>query len=84
MKYLIIFAVIVFVIPRLFRWLLRGFVASQMDKAQRDFMNQQQQYQQKQRHKREGQIDIDFVPPKQGKNADDFSGGEYIDYEEVK
>jgi hypothetical protein len=71
------------VLPRLLKWAFRGFVVSQMTKAQQDFQ-QKQQKSYTTTGKKEGQIDVDFVPPKNGKNSNDFDGGEYIDYEEVK
>ncbi len=83
MKFFIILALILFVFPRLLKWALRGFVVSQINKAQQNYQQQQQPNYQSS-HKREGQIDVDFVPPKSGKSSDDFRGGEYIDYEEVK
>ena len=87
LKFVLIVVLIFFVFPKLLKWALRGFVVSQINKAQ------QQQYQQQQYNpnpgssrpkKRDGQVDVDFVQPKSGKNSDDFNGGEYIDYEEVK
>ena len=37
------------------------------------------------RPKREGEVNIDYTPEsKSGKFGEDFKGGEYVDYEEVK
>ena len=47
-----------------------------------DVRQQQKAYQSQQ--KREGQIDVDFVPKKNGNKSENFGGGEYVDYEEVK
>jgi hypothetical protein len=46
-------------------------------------MRQSQKAYQSQK-RREGEIDIDYVPKKNGKNSENFGGGEYVDYEEVK
>lgn len=83
LKILVILLVIFFIFPRLLKWALRGFVVSQFNKAQQDFQQKQQSYHSSP-NKREGQIDVDFVPTKKGKSSENFGGGEYIDYEEVK
>ncbi|MFC0185854.1 protein of unknown function [Pseudarcicella hirudinis] len=83
-KFLGIVFLVFFLFPRLIKWLVKGFVVSQMNKSQQQFYEQQRNAQSSQ--KREGQIDVDYVPPrnKNPKSTDDFRGGEYIDYEEVK
>jgi hypothetical protein len=53
-----------------------------VNKAQQDMRQSQKAYQTP--NKREGQIDVDFVPKKNGKKSGNFGGGEYVDYEEVK
>lgn len=64
------------------KWALKGFIVTQVNKAQQDMRQSQKAYQSQQ--KREGEIDIDFVPKKNKKNTENFGGGEYVDYEEVK
>ena len=81
-KFLIITSLIIFIFPKLLRCALKGFVASQMNKVQKEFYQEQRNA--STQTKKEGKIDIDFVPPKAGKNSDDFRGGEYVSYEEVK
>ncbi len=83
LKFLLILFLILFIFPRLLKWALRGFVVSQFNKAQQDFQQKQQTYNSTSR-KPEGEIDVDFIPPKKGKSSENFNGGEYIDYEEVK
>ncbi|MBB6001518.1 DUF4834 family protein [Arcicella rosea] len=83
LKFLLILFLILFIFPRLLKWALRGFVVSQLNKTQQDFQQKQQTYSNTSR-KREGEIDVDFIPPKNGKSSENFNGGEYIDYEEVK
>ena len=82
MKFLIILAIIIYVMPRLIKWALKGFIVSQVSKAQRDMGQSQKAYQTQQ--KREGEIDVNFVPNKNEKKSNNFGGGEYVDYEEVK
>lgn len=82
-KIILIILFIIFIFPSLLKWAFRGFVVSQINKAQQDFQ-QQQRSQNTSNQKREGQIDVDFVPTKKGKGTENFNGGEYIDYEEVK
>lgn len=78
MKFLIILLVIFFVFPPLLRYLFRLFIKDQFQKAQKQFYNEHARPQ-----RPEGRIDVDYVPPQKGKGQD-FKGGEYIDYEEVK
>ena len=82
LKFIIILAVIFYILPKLIKWGLKGFITTQMNKAQQDMRQQQKTYQSQQ--KREGQIDVDFVPKKNGNKSENFGGGEYVDYEEVK
>jgi hypothetical protein len=81
MKFLGILFIFFFIFPYVFRWLIKAFVASQVNKAQQHFQQQQTNYQ-RPNPKQEGKITVDYAPPKSDKN--DFRGGEYVDYEEVK
>ena len=81
-KFIIIMALMIYVMPRLIKWALKGFIVTQVNKAQQDMRHSQKAYQTP--NKREGQIDVDYVPKKDGKNPPNFGGGEYVDYEEVK
>jgi hypothetical protein len=80
-KFIIIMALIFYVMPKLIKWALKGFILNQVNKAQQDMRSSQKAYQTQ--NKREGQIDVDYVPKKDGRNSGNF-GGEYVDYEEVK
>jgi Domain of unknown function (DUF4834) len=82
LKLLIILAVIFYILPRLIKWALKGFIVSQVNKAQQDMRQSQKAYQTQQ--KREGDIDVNYVPKKNEKKSENFGGGEYVDYEEVK
>ncbi len=84
LKIILILLVIFFVFPRLLKWAFKGFVVSQFNKAQQDFQQQQRAQYSPNNRKREGEIDVDYVPTKKGKSTENFNGGEYIDYEEVK
>jgi hypothetical protein len=81
-KFIIILALIFYVLPKLIRWGLKGFIVTQVNKAQQDMRQQQKAYQSNQ--KREGKIDVDFIPKKNEKKSENFDSGEYVDYEEVK
>jgi hypothetical protein len=80
-KFLIIMALIFYIMPKLIKWALKGFILNQVNKAQQDMRHSQKAYQTQ--NKREGQIDVDYIPNKNGKKSGN-SGGEYVDYEEVK
>ena len=82
MKTIIILALIFYILPKLIKWAVKGFITTQVNKAQQDMRQQQKAYQSQQ--KREGQIDVDFVPKKNKNKSENFGEGEYVDYEEVK
>ena len=81
-KFIVIMALIFYVLPKLIKWALKGFILTQVNKTQQDMRYSQKVYQTS--NKREGQIDVDYVPKKGGKKSENFGGGEYVDYEEVK
>lgn len=75
-KIIIILFAISYFFPRILRWGLKMFIGSQVNKVQNEFQTQAKAKQ------KEGEININFN--KKNNNKDDFKGGEYIDYEEVK
>jgi hypothetical protein len=75
MRFLGLLFLIFFVLPWVFRWALRFYVAKKINEAQ----NRQNQSQYTSR--KDGKINVDYVPPK---NQERFKGGDYVDYEEVK
>ncbi len=92
-KFIFITFVVIFlmrmVAPVLFRWLLGAFVKKQMRKGTFFHTNQQQPPFQQQpesngqhQNRATGKVKIDYIPEQPGQK--DFSGGEYVDYEEVK
>ena len=83
LKIIAIILVMVYVVMPLLRFLLKGFVITQAHK-----MMSEQEIRAKQnaaRARKEGSIDVDFVPPSASKtktkSADD---GDYVPYEEIK
>jgi hypothetical protein len=83
LKIIAIILVMVYVVMPLLRFLLKGFVITQAHK-----MMSEQEIRAKQnaaRARKEGSIDVDFVPPSTSKTktkpADD---GDYVPYEEIK
>jgi len=82
MKTLIILAFIFYILPKLIKWALKGYIATKVNQVQQDMRHQQKN--QPTQQKREGQIDVDFIPQKKGNKTENFGGGEYVDYEEVK
>ncbi len=79
-KFIIILALIFYVLPKLIKWALKGFIVTQVNKVQQDMRQQQQTYP---HQRREGEIDVDYNPKNKGKKPESF-GGDYVDYEEVK
>lgn len=83
-KFFGILFIFFFLFPYVFRWLLKAFVVSQVNKVQDQFKQQQHQTYQRPNPRQEGKITVDYAPPKSDKSTDTFKGGEYVDYEEVK
>lgn len=76
-KYIFIVLMILVLIPPVRRWLFWLVVGRQLVKEQK-----KQNQQRGKAHQKKGDINIDFVP--NGSKKEGFSGGEYVDYEEVK
>ena len=80
-KYIAIILAMVYVVIPLLRFLMKGYVITQAHK-----MMSEQEIRAKQnaaRKRKEGSIDVDFVPPKTKTKTDDV-GGDYVPYEEIK
>jgi hypothetical protein len=93
---LLFFLLVRFVLPRVLRAVLGGFVRQQVHKAQAGGFypppgagptgGYQAQSQQEPAAK-PGQVRVEYVPPTTspvGDRRHEFRGGEYVDYEEVK
>lgn len=81
LKLLALGLVLYYVVIPLLRFLMKGFVITQAHK-----MMSEQEIRAKQnaaRSRKEGSIDVDFVPPSatKSKSSDD---GDYVPYEEIK
>lgn len=83
LKLIAIILVMVYVVMPLLRFLMKGYVITQVHKKMSE-----QEIRAKQnaaRARKEGSIDVDFVPPSASKTktkpADD---GDYVPYEEIK
>jgi hypothetical protein len=83
LKLIAIILVMIYVVIPLLRFLMKGYVITQVHKKMSE-----QEIRAKQnaaRKRKEGSIDVDFVPPSASKtktkSADD---GDYVPYEEIK
>ena len=74
LKILLLLILFSFLVSQVFKFLFRPFI----------FVNQQRSQGQpfQKSSKRDGEVKIDYVPQKDKK--DDYKGGEYVDFEEVK
>lgn len=93
---LLFFVLVRFVLPRVLRAVLGGFVRQQVHKAQQggfypppgaNPMGGYQAQSQQQPTAQPGQVRVEYVPPTTSPAGDqrhEFRGGEYVDYEEVK
>ena len=73
--------VLYYVVIPLLRFLMKGYVITQVHKkmSEQDIRSKQAAS----KARKEGSIDVDFVPPKTKAKTDDV-GGDYVPYEEIK
>lgn len=73
--------VLYYVVFPLLRFLLKGYVITQVHKkmSEQDIRSKQSAS----KARKEGSIDVDYVPPKSKAKTDDV-GGDYVPYEEIK
>jgi len=73
--------VLYYVVIPLLRFLMKGYVITQVHKKMSEQEIRSKQNASKSR--KEGTIDVDYVPPKPKAKTDDM-GGDYVPYEEIK
>jgi hypothetical protein len=80
LKLIALILVFIYVVMPLIRFLMKAFVITQVHRkmSEQDIRNQQ-----KSNTRKEGTIDVDYVPPKQKAKSDSLEG-DYVPYEEVK
>jgi len=80
LKLIALILVFIYVVMPLIRFLMKAFVITQVHRkmSEQDIRNQQ-----KSNARKEGTIDVDYVPPKKRAKSDDIVG-DYVPYEEVK
>jgi hypothetical protein len=92
---LLFFLFVRFVLPRVLRAVLSGFVRQQVHKAQQGGFyppagagptGSYQAQSQPEPATRSGQVRVEYVPPttSASERKHEFRGGEYVDYEEIK
>ncbi|MHA8065191.1 hypothetical protein V7S76_00785 [Aquirufa sp. ROCK2-A2] len=71
----------IYVIRPLLKFLFKGYIVTQVHKYQSENM-----FREKERAKKEGTIDVDYVPPKKKTNnsSKPSNDGDYVPYEEIK
>ena len=81
LKLIALILVFIYVVMPLLRFLMKAFVIMQVHKK----MSEQEirSKQQAAKSRKEGTIDVDYVPPKTKAKSDDVEG-DYVPYEEVK
>lgn len=81
LKLIVIILVMVYVVVPLLRFLMKGYVITQVHKkmSEQDIRSKQAAS----KARKEGTIDVDYVPPKAKAKTDDV-GGDYVPYEEIK
>lgn len=76
LKFVLYFFVISWIIRSVMRFFMGGLFGTSQQRAD---------HQHYAPPKNDGRIKVDYTPEnKKGKSSDNFKGGEYIDYEEVK
>ncbi|HEY0895119.1 MAG TPA: DUF4834 family protein [Sphingobacteriaceae bacterium] len=82
LKFLIITICILWLIKMIVRLALPMLFQSLVNKAQQQANQQFRQQHQQQNRRPEGRIQVDYVPPREKDRGK--SGGEFIEYEEIK
>jgi hypothetical protein len=80
-KLIALILVFIYVVIPLLRFLMKAFVITQVHKKMSEQDIRAKQAASKAR--KEGTIDVDYVPPK-SKSKSDEVGGDYVPYEEIK
>ncbi len=80
LKLIAIILVMIYVVIPLLRFLMKGYIITQVHKkmSEQDIRSKQAS-----KARKEGTIDVDYVPPKAKAKTDDV-GGDYVPYEEIK
>ncbi len=81
LKLIALILVFIYVVIPLLRFLMKGYVITQVHKKMSEQEIRSKQNASKSR--KEGTIDVDYVPPKPKAKTDDI-GGDYVPYEEIK
>ena len=81
LKLIALILVFIYVVIPLLRFLMKAFVITQVHKkmSEQDIRSKQTAS----KARKEGSIDVDYVPPKSKPKTDDV-GGDYVPYEEIK
>ncbi len=81
LKFLIILFLGLYIFYKFSGYLLKLFLWSNKNRTTKNFSNPQNKPNKK---PKDGNVDIDYIPPDQTKGKSDKSGGDYVDYEELK
>jgi hypothetical protein len=81
LKLIALILVFIYVVIPLLRFLMKAFVITQVHKKMSEQDIRAKQAASKAR--KEGTIDVDYVPPKSKAKSDEV-GGDYVPYEEIK
>ena len=80
-KFLIILFLGLYIFYKFSGYLLKLFLWSNKNRTTRNFSNPQGKPHKK---PKDGNVDIDYIPPNQTNKKSDKGGGDYVDYEDVK
>jgi hypothetical protein len=81
LKLIALILVFIYLVIPLLRFLMKAFVITQVHKkmSEQDIRSKQASS----KSRKEGSIDVDYVPPKPKTKTDEV-GGDYVPYEEIK
>ena len=81
LKIIAIILVMIYVVIPLLRFLMKGYVITQVHKkmSEQDIRSKQAS-----KARKEGSIDVDFVPPAAKSKPKPADDGDYVPYEEIK
>ena len=85
LKFLIVMVLVIYLIYKVAQFLLKVLIIGAGGQAAYKQRQEYRKYQSTHQHDKKGNVSIDYIP-ENGKQAgsQNFKGGEYVDYEEVK
>ena len=84
LKFLLIFFLVLWLISRVGGFLIRMFLGNLAKQNKSQTFTYSYRKDDSRKTPKDGNVNIDYIPKEGQKKDDDYQGGDYVDYEEVK